>query len=417
MILELDVINTWTLITTQIFLGGYVLLLIDFRSPKKQWRRIWLTLVVLVVSANAAAILFCGFWDTYAWARSLTVTLPYVLLTLWCSEYRGFRTIFGISTALFIGCAGAVNDLFAQQLFPSAAILPIIVRLISFLVFFLILRKFTRTYRRMLFTLDRGWGVLSILPIFTFLIMLYILNTLYPSNPLPMLAVLYSLVLICGCAYWLMYYFFDRMELADEARKREKFLRLQVEALHSRMEAVQALEEAIRIERHDLRHRLQAAAQLLKKGEPEKAVSFIADAQLRLKQSAPRHWCSSPILDAVFSSCFRQAQYKKILVDARISLPEQLPADEGDLAAVFANALENAILVCGKLPPDKRAFRFQTIASPQFMFEIAIPEPPNFDGIGRLDAPSPSTLAFCRKYHALYKYEAADGWITFQVIL
>ena len=99
---------------TQAFLGSYVMLLIDFREPVPSWRMRWIVTVALVVLANLTGLLFFNFWDTYLRVGAFTMTLPYILITLWCSKQRGFRAIFNIATALFIGCIGTANSFLAK---------------------------------------------------------------------------------------------------------------------------------------------------------------------------------------------------------------------------------------------------------------------------------------------------------------
>ena len=81
-----DEIEALTVVLTQCFLGGYVMLLVDFRQPQWKWRLCWLLPVAAVVAANVVLILTRGYWGVYTRLGVLTVTLPYALLTLWgCS--------------------------------------------------------------------------------------------------------------------------------------------------------------------------------------------------------------------------------------------------------------------------------------------------------------------------------------------
>lgn len=75
-------------------------------------------------------------------------------------------------------------------------------------------------------------------------------------------------------------------------------------------------------------------------------------------------WCRPPVLDAVFSSYFEQAKNQGIRVEAAVSLPDTLPVDEGELAIVLANALENAIHANLELPPEQRELRCKMVGIP-----------------------------------------------------
>lgn len=420
-----DEIEALTVVLTQCFLGGYVMLLVDFRQPQWKWRLCWLLPVAAVVAANVVLILTRGYWGVYTRLGVLTVTLPYALLTLWCSCHRGLRVFFNLATALFVGAIGVVNASLARVLAPELSLLPLLVRATSFLLLFLLLRQFRQMYQQMLRLLDRGWALLCLIPTVTALLVIMVSNRFLLQAPLPTLVLLYGLLVICGCAYGLMFLFFHTILQESQARHSHRLLELQVSALQGRIDAVRAVEEATRVERHDLRHRLRTVAGLVARGKAQEALDFLGAAQKRLDEHATFRWCRPPILDAVFSSYFDQAQRQAIQIEADLRLPEQLTVDESELAIVFANALENAILACEALPPEKRVIRCKVLHHPRLMFVLSNPcaGPVDFDEQGLPLSPrrgqglgSQSIAAFCQKYGALCRYELRDGWFFLRVI-
>ena len=64
MALKLDFYHTLFVGLSQLFLGCYVLVMIDFRRPVSTWRTRWIFIIVLVECANLAGLLFFNFWDT-----------------------------------------------------------------------------------------------------------------------------------------------------------------------------------------------------------------------------------------------------------------------------------------------------------------------------------------------------------------
>ena len=421
-----DLSQAVTLAVTQIFLGGiYVMLLVEFRQPVRVWRLRWLALAGGIVAANVIGVAL-GHFDFYARFGVLTLVTPYTLATVWCSKYRGFRTVFSVANGAYVGCICGVNGYAARALVPDAAWLPLAVRIVSLILLYFVLKKFARTCRRMLRQLECGWVILSLIPITTSLLTLYTNYVYFQRDPLPAAIVLYGLLVVCACAYYLMYLFFERVQKEDEARRSAQLSALQLSALRSRMEAIQTVEEAIRIERHNLRHRFRAIAELVAQGNTQEALDFIGAAQSQLNEHKPVHWCRPPVLDAVFSTYFGQAQRKGIRVDAHIALADKLPADEAELAVVFSNALENAIHACMRLPEEQREIRCRVISHPGLMFEFSNPYTGaiQFDedglpvssrqghGIG-----SQSIAAFCEKHSAAYQYTAEHGIFTLRVVL
>ena len=424
--MKLDFYHTLYVAISQAFLGSYVMLLVDFRKPVATWRTRWIVTVVLVVCANLVGLLFLNFWDTYLRVGVITMTLPYILVTLWCSSYRDFRAIFNIATALFIGCVGTATSNLAEMFLLKNDYFSFAVRLLTFLVMFFLLQRFSKTYRNMLHQMSHSWGILCIIPITTFLATLYTFNHLQSIQPSIALILVVSLLVVCGCAYYLMYLFFERVQKENSARYEAQLSALQLSALQNRMEAVQAAENVIRTERHDLRHRLQAVSELIARGDREAALAFLDTATKRLDEQKDVRWCRPPVLDAVFSSYFDQAKNQGILVTAKIALPNKLTVDEGALAIVVANALENAIHANLKLPQKQREIRCKMVGTPGIMLEISNPcsENVTFDAEGLPVAHSEghgigmqSIDAFCRKSGAVCQFKLADGWFQLHLVL
>lgn len=425
--LKLDFYHTLYIGISQVFLGIFVMLLIDFRKPVSKWRTRWIVTAVLIVGSNLIGLLFLNFWEIYSRAGLFTVTLPYILVTLWCSQYRDFRAAFSIITGLFVGCIGTANEMLTELLLQHTKYCEyysFAVRVISFFLMFFILRRFSVTYRQMLHQLNRSWGILCLIPFSVFITMLYAISN--SANSVTIIVLFYGLLVACSGAYYLMYLFFDRVQKENSARYEAQLSTLQVSALRNRMEAVRVAENAIRTERHDLRHRLQAVAELVSRGDKKSALEFLDAAQRRLDEQKEIRWCRPPVLDAVFSSYFNQAKNQGILVEANIALPDTLPVDEGELAIVLANALENAIHANLKVPQGQRQIRCKMVATPSVILEISNPcaGDVSFDGDGLPITRQSghglgvqSISAFCRKNGTVCHFDLTDDWFRLRLVL
>lgn len=425
--MKLDFYHTLYIGISQVFLGIFVMLLIDFRKPVSQWRTRWIVTAVLIVGSNLIGLLFLNFWEIYSRAGLFTVTLPYILVTLWCSQYRDFRAAFSIITGLFVGCIGTANEMLTELLLQHTKYCEyysFAVRVISFFLMFFILRRFSATYRQMLHQLNRSWGILCLIPFSVFITMLYAISN--SANSVTIIVLFYGLLVACSGAYYLMYLFFDRVQKENSARYEAQLSTLQVSALRNRMEAVRVAENAIRTERHDLRHRLQAVAELVSRGDKKSALEFLDAAQRQLDEQKEIRWCRPPVLDAVFSSYFDQAKNQGILVEANIALPDTLPVDEGELAIVLANALENVIHANLKVPQGQRQIRCKMVATPSVILEISNPcaGDVSFDGDGLPITRQSghglgvqSISAFCRKNGAVCHFDLTDDWFRLRLVL
>ena len=100
--------------------------------------------------------------------------------------------------------------------------------------------------------------------------------------------------------------------------------------------------------------------------------------------------------------------------------------DEGELAIVLANALENAIHANLPLPPERRQIRCRVVGTPSLMLEIANPcaKPVTFDEKGLPVARDQghglgvrSIAAFCQRHGAAYQFDLTDGTFRLRLIL
>ena len=77
--------------------------------------------------------------------------------------------------------------------------------MVSFLALFFLLRRFSATYRSMLHQINHSWGILCIIPIVSFAATLYGVNRLNIANSLSAWFPIASLLIVCGCSYYVMY--------------------------------------------------------------------------------------------------------------------------------------------------------------------------------------------------------------------
>lgn len=421
-----EIVNVLTVMITQFFLGLYVFLLIDFKHPVSTWQRRWVISIIGVVLMNVMVILFFGYWEFYVKIAVFSMTLPYVVLTLIVSKQKGAKVLFNLATCLFIGSIGSVNAIVAQWLIPQFPLIKVIVRLISFVILYFLLKKLREPYIHMLSILKRGWLVLCLVPLSSFFTMVFMVNTIIKTELVASIFIMYGFIVVCGSAYALIYLFFERVYQEYEMQAGSDLLVSQVSALTGQVATVQAIEEKIRIERHDLRHRLQIIATLLENEDKQAVLDYIGASTNSLDELKPIRWCSNSILNAIISSCLTRAKEANINIEANLDIPNDLPVDAAELSIVFANSLENAINACMMLPIEQRCIVFKCISHPQLMLEISnpyvgqvlmdaegIPISDKLDhGIG-----TRSIMAFVKKHQALCDYEVKNGWFALRITL
>lgn len=402
-----------------------VLLFLDSRYSR---RRTILTVygtVVLVMAAVAAIYRAAGI-ETTIRIYTLIAHIPSLLLLFALSRFRGWRLVFQLLSAVLFCTliqhgAGLAYYLSGNRMW----VLIISYAILSTGVIWFLLHFLRPLFLQMLMELRRGWRLMCLVMALYYVIVIYMVPG-YVGITQSSTILKPAISLLMVGFYSILMFLFTSIQKEAETRHSAQLSALQLSALQSRMEAVKAAEDAIRTERHDLRHRLHTAAELVSRGDRDAALAFLDAAQNRLDEQNVIRWCRPPVLDAVFSTYFDQARHQGIPIEARISLPDTLPVNEGELAIVLANALENAIHANLELPQEQRQIRCKMIGPPSVMLEIANPCTGNisFDSNGLPVAQREghglgiqSISAFCRKNGAVCRFDLADGWFRLQLVL
>lgn len=402
-----------------------VLLFLDSRYSR---RRTILTVysTMILVMAAVAAIYRVGGAETMVQFYSLIAHVPSLLLVLTLSRFRGWRMVFQLlSTILFCGVIQHASGMIYYLSGGSFWMLVLSYVVLSAGVIWFLIRFLRPLFFQTLLELQQGWWLICLVMVTYYIIVIYLIPG-YAGFERDSTILKPAVSLLMVGFYSILMFLFTSIKHEMEARYSAQMSALQLSALQSRMEAVNAAENAIRTERHDLRHRLQAVAELVSRGDKDAALDFLDAAQKRLDDQKEIRWCRPPVLDAVFSSYFDQAQNQGISVEAKISLSDTLSANEGELAIVLANALENAIHANLALPPEQRKLRCKMVGTPSIMLEISNPcaSAVTFDSNGLPMAQREghglgvqSISAFCQKNGAVCQFDLTDGWFRLRLVL
>ena len=418
-----DVSQFWSLIHVAVV---FLLLFQSKYPPRRTWISIFSICAVLLAVGLTTLALFG--WKYIPEISLLTCSVPSLILFYLLSEYRDGRFFFTfcLSDTTCIWLMQLTNLL--DRLCGKTYVALFLSRLLIFPLFeFLLWKKLRRPYLELQANLPGGWWMITAISAgFYLLLMAASIPVDVPISGYSELVVLLLLLILMPITYLTILGYLRRQMLYYEARNSQDLLSAQVSGLQGRMSATQVAEETIRIERHDLRHKLLTVEDMIQRGDKDEALAYIHTLQGEVTYTQPERWCADPLLDAVFSSYFAQARQQGIRVKATLTLPEQLPVAPAELSTVFSNALENAIRACAALPEEQREIVCTCISHPSLMFEIANPYQGNirFDKAGLPIARDPghgigtrSIAAFCKKHDACCVYEARDGWFRLRIAL
>lgn len=400
-----------------------LLLCAEPRFSARRVAGIFCVYIPLLFAVNIWLLQLIGkdwFWALYPF----TVRLPTVLLVAYIGQARGWRLLFQLlSSVLF--CYLIQHASMLVFLWSGGRVWALLLAYIvlTALILFFLLRYLRPLYFEALHKMDGVWWLLClILAVYTVSVQ-YLIPGFMGENRLSTVAKpLLSLIMAGG--YCVILTLFSSVRRASESEFNNALFAAQLVTLQNRLSDARTVEENIRIQRHDLRHRFNTIAALVKRGDTEAALEYIDAACVQLEESRPERWCSDPILDATFSVYFAQARQQGTRIEARIALPETLPTDATELSVVLANALENAIHACRLCPEDQRVIHCKCIGSPQLMLEIANPCVKEVrlgaDGFPVTSVPGHGTglrsvRTFCIKHGAAARCTYKNGWFLLRI--
>lgn len=208
-----------------------------------------------------------------------------------------------------------------------------------------------------------------------------------------------------------------------EAKRQMEALRLDYELLQKKLELGRGY-------RHDMRHHIAALGALLQQEDNEGARKYVAEWQGQLTAIEAETWCRNSAVNGVLSAYLTQARDVGCELEVDVALPEALPFDNMDLCVVLANALENALHACEKLPEGTRRFiRLSATLTDQRRFTVCVenpcPIPLTFDEQGFPMVPRreghgqglKSIAAVAEKYCGVFHCSCSDGLFALRVVL
>ena len=397
-----------------------------FTTPRYDVRACWLSTAAIAAALSVVDVVV---WrtlglETFVALYSPLNHLPVLAVTALTCRERGWRLVFELLTAVLFCMAllhltGLLYLLFEGSLVVAYSIL----LLATAALLVLLLRWLIPFWRTSVQSLERGWWLPCVLIGLYFVTAGYLVPG-FAGDDLPTTTLKLAITLIMIGFYVTLVYLLGVLRAESQARHDAEMLGISLSALRSRLEAQREAEERMRLERHDLRHRLRMVAELVRGGERRRAEELLARAEDALDEATPRRWCLPQLLNAVLDWYLGRAEAEGVRVDATLDLPVELPVDETELA--LSNALENALAATHDAPEGARVIRVRAIAEPTLMVEVANTCSPDValsaDGLPRAGEPehglgTRSMVSFAERSGGSCEFAVEDGWFRVRLVL
>ncbi|MEE1154207.1 MAG: GHKL domain-containing protein [Acutalibacteraceae bacterium] len=400
-----------------------VYILIEHRYPKNKSLLLACAMFAPVIVINI--FLFITLEpQRYTMFLFFFLTLPSIVIFWILSKHRDSRFIFTLcmvdTLAIEIGHITNIIDFYIPgdtcffMFFSRIAIFPLLLIWIY---------KWSKPrYINLQMQTKMYWGVFAIIGL-----LFYVVITLAMSYPtqiferpeyVPMLIIIFLLIPI------VYFYIIRTLYLQKhlfEISEQENFWNLQIKNMVTRLNEFEEANEAFRKERHDFHHKLKFIASLVDSEQYDELALVVQDYKDTLDRTKVTRYCKSAIIDASLSVYIQKAERTEISVKYGFAFPDTFKVNESELATAIANAIENAINACKKLPKEERKIEIKVLCKPQFIVMVRN----TFDGNVVFDEkgiPQPQkeghgfgtrTIAtLCEKVGGYYVFQAEDNVFT-----
>lgn len=141
----------------------------------------------------------------------------------------------------------------------------------------------------------------------------------------------------------LMIFLYDFLSYLLEENAKVEIVKREKTYYHKQSELLQKNQEDLKKFRHDMKNRLLAIQQMVKKKELKKIESYIMDVTEKIEYSPMYSRTGNIVVDSIINYKLTQAKEMGAQIYANAILPESLNIEEDDLVIILGNLLDNAI--------------------------------------------------------------------------
>ncbi|MDE6728619.1 MAG: GHKL domain-containing protein [Oscillospiraceae bacterium] len=330
---------------------------------------------IIIMGANTAAML-AGDKTLILTLFPLTAYLPFSVLLYFLSDCGVFET-----TA--VCSVGALEVLILKSLqkiliysadmdsltYMDNVMHDVVVILAAVGLVFTAFRFIGRTFRFCVIENRQNRLLISMPVIMIFLMMFYYLNS--TTDPIAMAFTM----LISLSIFFIIAKLLDSSAELIRARRSEKELSEYIDIQRRGYDRAVQKMESTREYRHDMRHHLAVIEGLAKQGECDKIIEYTSDLNGSLGELNGIRCCKNPEVNAILSEYIARAENAGCRITRSLTLPELLPFEENDVCIVLANAIDNAINACSKLPEEERYINISALYEDGHRLLVSVENP------------------------------------------
>lgn len=302
------------------------------------------------------------------------ITVPAMFVLYFISNYSPWQAVFNYTMQLSVALMIAATQTVIVSLIGGGRIADLIIRILTYFLCVFAEFKFLRKRFLMLdYLQEKSWRMLTSVPIgFTLLVALIGTYPVHYSESVEGTIYIYAVAVVMILVYVAVYHSLINQYNLQLAEYSNTILASQSESFQKQLEAINSTEEQIKIMRHDMRYNLIVVSNMIAAGDNAGVLEYIGAVEKKLDETKEPAYCSNPIVNAILAYYAERAASKGIKTEVKFAMPKTLSVDIMDFTAFVANALDNAVTACSKVPEKQRRLRVRTARNKvAYVIEIA----------------------------------------------
>ncbi len=350
------------LIRFAISLVGVIILFTQISQSRFQKKKTILYYgIFCIVVIALGCIWYLADWESCVRIVAFSMYMAFTVFSIWISRDSFYLAVYKLALVFWLMAIFVIGGLEVSILFFDRNVwADIIVRILLILLFVYLIDRYVRKS-------IQGFGdyiekevdrfSVAVMIICILLGIGYIMNPVLNKQmpPVRIFQIVTNFILTATLQL-LIFHFYCHVGNEKEYERENQMMQMNYRLLERQIEILEESVELGKRIRHDARHHNAVIAEYVRREQKEELLQYLKEYEKETEQGTPEMICANVAVNNILSAYTRKARREGIEVSLEVQIGKDLMIPSIDMAAILANAYENAIYACMEVKkyPDER---------------------------------------------------------------
>jgi hypothetical protein len=300
-------------------------------------------------------------WESCVRMVAFSMYMAFTAFSIWISRDSFYLAVYKLALVFWLMAIFVIGGLEVSILFFHRNVwADIIVRIVLILLFAYLIDRYVRKS-------IQGFGdyieketdrfSVAVMIICILLGIGYIMNPVLNKQmpPIRIFQIATNFILT-GTLQLLIFHFYCHVGNEKEYERENQMMQMNYRLLERQIEILEESVELGKRIRHDARHHNAVIAEYVRREQKEELLQYLKEYEKETEQGTPEMICANVAVNNILSAYTKKARREGIEVSLEVEIGKDLMIPSIDMAAILANAYENAIYACMEVKkyPDER---------------------------------------------------------------